>query len=92
MNIHFVVAVIAYFILLVLTYGAIILKDRDDEEGEEIIVLAFNKAYVILAFGLLVVYSLFLLPHITLDYQTTSYLILVSKFIPYVPLESVYMF
>jgi hypothetical protein len=81
MNIHIAVAIIAYLIILVLAYGAIIMNKRDYEKSEELIVLAFNNAFSILAFGVLVIYGLFMLPHITLDYQTTSYLILASKFL-----------
>ena len=81
MNILYAVVGLTYLIILVLAYGITILTKMDEEKSEEIINKAFNNAFSILAFGLLVVYSLFVLPHITLDNQTTSYLILASKFI-----------
>lgn len=81
MNIHYAVIGLTYFIILVIAYAVIIFTNSEEEKSELILDKAFKNAYSILAFGLLVVYGLFLLPHITLDYQTTSYLILASKFI-----------
>lgn len=86
MSIHLAVAGLAYLLILVLAYIITIFINLEEAESEKIITKAFNNAYLILAFGLLVVYSLFILPHITLDHQTTSYLILVSKFISVVTL------
>jgi hypothetical protein len=81
MSIHFAVVGLTYIIILVVTYVCVIFVNVEEEKSVKIIDKAFNNAFSILAFGLLVVYSLFILPHITLDYQTTSYLILASKFI-----------
>ncbi|WP_342429387.1 hypothetical protein [Neobacillus sp. FSL H8-0543] len=81
MNILYAVVALTYIMILVLAYGITILTKMDEEKSEKIINKAFNNAFSILAFGLLIVYSLFVLPHITLDNQTTSYLILASKFI-----------
>ncbi|WP_071396545.1 hypothetical protein [Bacillus tuaregi] len=81
MNIEVVVVAIAYFILLVFTYAVSILKNQEDQKGQEIINKSFDHAYIILVFGLVIVYFLVLLPHITIDSQTTSYLLLASKFI-----------
>ncbi|MCM3768071.1 hypothetical protein [Neobacillus niacini] len=81
MSIQLAIAGLTYFIILVLAYTIIIFTNLGEEKSEEIIKRAFNNAYSILAFGLLVIYALIVLPHITVDYQTTSYLILASKFI-----------
>jgi hypothetical protein len=81
MNILYAVIVLTYVMFLVLAYGIILFTKLEEKKSEEIINKAFNNAYSILAFSLLVVYSLFVLPHIPLDYQTTSYLILASKFL-----------
>jgi len=81
MSINFVVAVLTYFMILVTAYIIVIFTNYKEETSEEIIVRAYNHAFVILAFGLFVVYTLIILPHITLDDQLASYLILISKFI-----------
>lgn len=81
MSIHFAIAGLTYFMLLVSAYEIIIFTNFEEEKSEKIINRAFKNAFFTLAFGLLVVYTLLILPHITLDYQTTSYLILASKFI-----------
>lgn len=81
MTINYAVIGLTYLIILVITYAATILTNTEEKKSEVIIDKAFKNAYSILAFGLLVVYGLFQLPHITLDYQTTSYLILASKYI-----------
>jgi hypothetical protein len=81
MNIHYAVIGLTYLIILVIAYAVSISTNSEEEKSEVIIDKAFKNAFSILAFGLLVVYGLFLIPHITLDHQTTSYLILASKFI-----------
>ena len=81
MNIYFAVVALSYIMILIMAYGITIFTKLEKEKSEEIINKAFNNAYSILAFGLLIVYSLFMLPHIPLSYQTTSYLILASKYI-----------
>ncbi|MEH7176889.1 hypothetical protein [Neobacillus vireti] len=93
MNIHYAVIGLAYLIILVIAYAVIIFTNSEEEKSEVIIDKAFKNAYSILAFGLLVVYGLFLFPHITLDNQTTSYLILTSKYISVFTLgASLYVF
>jgi len=83
MNIDVSVAVItiAYFIILVFTYAVTVLRSSEDVKGQEIINKAFDHAYMILMFGLVIVYFLVIFPHIPIDSQTTSYLLLASKFI-----------
>jgi hypothetical protein len=81
MNIHYAVIGLTYLIILVIAYAVSISTNSEEEKSEVIIDKAFKNAFSILAFGLLVVYGLFLIPHITLDHQTTSYLILASKYI-----------
>ncbi|MDQ0974023.1 hypothetical protein QFZ31_003901 [Neobacillus niacini] len=81
MNIVYAVIGLTYLIILVIGYAVIIFSNSEEEKSEVIIDKAFKNAFSILAFGLLVVYGLFLIPHITLDNQTTSYLILASKYI-----------
>jgi hypothetical protein len=81
MNIQLAVVGLTYIIILVMAFACVIFVSVEEEKSVMIIDKAFNNAFSILAFGLLVVYSLFILPPITLDYQTTSYLILASKFL-----------
>lgn len=81
MDIHYLIAALFYLLLLVLAYEIIVFTNLKEEESEKIISKAFNYAYSILIFGLLIVYALLILPHITLDYETTTYLILASKFV-----------
>jgi hypothetical protein len=81
MNIHYAVIGLTYLIILVIAYAVSISTNSEEEKSKVIIDKAFKNAFSILAFGLLVVYGLFLIPHITLDNQITSYLILASKFI-----------
>jgi len=86
MSIYIAVAALTYLILLVLAYVAIIVTSVEEEKSETIINKAYKNAYSILAFGLLVVYILFRLPHITIDYHTTSYLIIASKYLSVITL------
>jgi hypothetical protein len=79
MVIQYVVLALTYLLLLVLAYQVIIFMN--DEKSEEIISVAFNHAYTILFFGLLVVYSMVQHPYTDFDHQTTSFLILGSKLI-----------
>jgi hypothetical protein len=81
MNIYFAVVALSYIMILILAYGITIFTKLEKKKSEEIINKAFTNAYSILAFGLLIVYTLFMLPHIPLSHQTTSYLILASKYI-----------
>lgn len=81
MVIHLVVTALIYIMLLVLAYEAMIFNNISEEKSEEIITLSFKRAYTILLFGLLVVYSMVKHPYTDYDHQTTSFLILGSKFI-----------
>ncbi|WP_394236874.1 hypothetical protein [Niallia oryzisoli] len=81
MSIDVAVITVAYFIIVVLTYVISVLKGSKDERGQEIINKAFNHAYIALILGLVFIYLLVILPHIPIDSQTTSYLLLASKFI-----------
>jgi len=80
MNIYLAVAALTYIMILILAYGVIIFTKLEETKSEKIINKAFSNAYSILAFGLLIVYALFLLPHITVSNQTISYLLLISKY------------
>jgi hypothetical protein len=81
MGIELAIIFLTYVTILVMSYMVIIcLKDKD-ERGFRIINQAYQNAYSILLFSILVVIALIKLPHITLNNQTTSYLILSSKFI-----------
>ncbi|KAF0817601.1 MULTISPECIES: hypothetical protein [unclassified Cytobacillus] len=81
MNIFFAVTVLIYTMLLIFTYGFAILTDFQEDKGEEIFDRAFKNAYVILLFGLLIIYTLIQHPHIPMDSGKTSYLLLASKFL-----------
>jgi hypothetical protein len=81
MGIELAIILLTYVTILVMSYMVIIcLKDKD-ERGIKIINQAYQNAYSILLFSILVVIALIKLPHITLNNQTTGYLILASKFI-----------
>ncbi|OMF63339.1 hypothetical protein BK139_01370 [Paenibacillus sp. FSL R5-0490] len=81
MNIFFAVTVLIYTMLLIITYGFAILTKFKEDKGEEIFNRAFINAYVILLFGLLIIYTLIQHPHVPLDSGKTSYLLLSSKFL-----------
>lgn len=81
MVIHFVVIALTYLMLIVLAYEVMIFITADEEKSKEIINVAFNRAYTILYFGLLVVYSMVKHPYTDFDHQTTSFLILGSKIV-----------
>ncbi|OIU70482.1 hypothetical protein BHE18_12285 [Rossellomorea aquimaris] len=81
MVMHFAITALIYILLLVLTYEAIILNNSSTDKSIEIITLSFNRAYTILLFGLLIVYGMVKHPYTDFDHQTTSFLILGSKFI-----------
>jgi hypothetical protein len=86
MGIELAIILLTYVTILVMSYMVIIcLKDKD-ERGIRIINRAYQNAYSILLFSILVVIALIKLPHITLTNQTTSYLILTSKFISVITL------
>lgn len=81
MSIQVAMGVLIYFIVLILAYVIIIFTNEDAEKSSKIINKAFQIAYSVLFFGFLVIYTLIIIPHITLEFQTTTYLILTSKFI-----------
>jgi hypothetical protein len=81
MGITLAVTILAYLMLIVLAYETVIYLNLEEKKSEEIITKAFTYALSILAFGLLIVYILLILPPIYIDHQTTSYLILASKFV-----------
>ncbi|WP_102347518.1 hypothetical protein [Bacillus sp. Marseille-P3661] len=79
MNIHIAIAGLVYLLLLVIAYEITIFTNLEKEKSEEIISRAYNYAYGVLIFGLLIVYILLMLP-LTIDYQVASSLIIASKF------------
>ncbi|EKN70677.1 hypothetical protein BABA_04519 [Neobacillus bataviensis LMG 21833] len=82
MNIGIAIVLLTYVTILVLSYAIIIfIQENDDDKGNMIINKAYQYYYSILIFSILIVLGLIKLPHITLDSQTTSYLIIASKFI-----------
>jgi hypothetical protein len=81
MSVELAVVSLTYIIILVVCYVLITVSDRKDEKVILIINKAYQFAYSILLFGFLIVCLLIKLPHITLDTQTTSFLILACKLI-----------
>jgi hypothetical protein len=84
---------LTYILLLVMSYQFFIfINEKDDKRSCIIITKSYQNAYSILLFGILVVYALVVFPHIHLDSQTISYLVLASKFISIVTLAgSIYL-
>jgi ABC-type Na+ efflux pump permease subunit len=78
-GIQFAVVGLSYFMLVVITYGITIFLNMDEGKSEEIINKSYQYAYIILASGLLIVYFLLIVPHITFDHEVASYLILGCK-------------
>ncbi|MCM3719500.1 hypothetical protein [Fictibacillus phosphorivorans] len=81
MFIHYVVAALVYILLLVFAYAVMIFINMGEDKSEKIITSSFYRAYTVLLFGMLLVYTIVIHPHTDLDHQTTSLLILISKFI-----------
>jgi len=81
MSIGIAIVLLTYVTILVLSYAIIVFTQENDEHGSRIINKAYQYYYSILLFSIFVVLGLIKLPHITLDSQTTSYLIIASKFI-----------
>jgi hypothetical protein len=81
MGIEIAIIILAYVTILVMSYMIIICMKEKNERGIRIINQAYQNAFSIFLFSLLVVIALIKLPQITLTNQTTSYLILISKFI-----------
>jgi hypothetical protein len=81
MGIELAIILLTYITILVMSYMIIICMKDKDERGIRIVNQAYQNAFSILLFSILVVIALIKLPHITLNNQTTSYLILISKFI-----------
>jgi hypothetical protein len=84
---------LTYILLLVMSYQFFIfINEKDDKRSCIIITKSYQYAYSILLFGILVIYALVVLPHIHLDSQTISYLVLASKFMSMVTLAgSIYL-
>ncbi|WP_147532806.1 hypothetical protein [Bacillus marasmi] len=72
---------LTYFFVLVMGYLYTVYNNENKEKSQMIINKAYQYAYSILLFGILIVLALVFLPHITLDPLTTSYLILACKFV-----------
>jgi hypothetical protein len=85
-GIELAIALLTYFLLVVMAYLVFVLSSEKEERGSLIINQAYNYAFAILSFGILVVIALVKLPNVTLDNQTTNYLILASKFISVITL------
>ncbi|MFF2448265.1 hypothetical protein ACFVSW_14290 [Neobacillus sp. NPDC058068] len=81
MSIGIVIVLLTYVTILVLSYAILVFTQENDDKGSMIINKAYQYYYSILLFSILVVLALIILPHITLDSQTTSYLFIASKFI-----------
>lgn len=81
MNIGIAIVLLTYVTILVLSYAIFIFIQENDDKGSMIINKAYQYYYSILLFSILIVIGLIKLPHITLDSQITSYLIIASKFI-----------
>lgn len=81
MSIALAVVLLTYFFLLVMAYVFVKIPKDHNEKDFMIINKSFYFAYSILGFALLVVITLVKLPHIPTDVETTSYLLLISKFI-----------
>ncbi|WHY87177.1 hypothetical protein QNH39_04775 [Neobacillus novalis] len=81
MSIGIAIVLLTYVTILVLSYAILVFTQENDDKGRMIINKAYQYYYSILLISILVVLCLIKLPHITLDFQTTSYLIIASKFI-----------
>lgn len=93
MSIGLAILGLTYFFILVMAYVFVIYCNEKEENRSLIINKAYQYAYSILFFSIFIVLTLVFLPHITLDNQTASYLILASKFFSVVTLAvSIYFF
>lgn len=81
MSIGIAIVLLTYVTILVLSYAILVFTQENDDKGSMIINKAYQYYYSILLISILVVLGLIILPHINLDSQTTSYLIIASKFI-----------
>lgn len=81
MSIGIAIVLLTYVTILVLSYAILVFTQENDDKGSMIINKAYQYYYSILLCSILVVLGLIILPHIHLDSQTTSYLIIASKFI-----------
>jgi hypothetical protein len=79
---------LTYLFIFVMAYVFMVYSTENTDRSDVILNKAFQYAYNILLFGLLVVLALVFLPHISLDTQMTSYLILACKFISILTLAS----
>lgn len=81
MGINVMIVILMYLLVLVFSYKVVILINSKDDKAEKIVNKAFENAFFILCYCLLIVYTLIVLPHIVLDFQTTAFLLLISKYI-----------
>lgn len=79
--INFLIVLLTYLMVLVISYEVIILHRSRNGNGEKIVNKALDYAFFILGFSLLIVYSLVVLPHIIIDQITIAYLLLICKYI-----------
>ncbi|GIN37069.1 MULTISPECIES: hypothetical protein [Heyndrickxia] len=81
MGIWLAIILLTYVLILVMSYVTITYLNENKEQSCKIINQAFYNAFNVLCFSILTVLIFVELPHITVDTQTTSYLILASKFL-----------
>jgi len=81
MSIELAIVALTYISILVVSYVIITFAAQTNKNDEMNINRAYHYAYSTLLFGFLIIWFLIELPHITLDTQTTNYLILACKLI-----------
>ncbi|CAG7657616.1 hypothetical protein ACFQI7_34880 [Paenibacillus allorhizosphaerae] len=86
MGIELAIVLLTYVLLVVMAYLVFVFTSDKEKRGIIIINRAYNYAYSALSFGVLVIFALIKMPNVTLDKQTTNYLILACKFISVITL------
>jgi hypothetical protein len=84
--INFLIVLLTYLMILVLSYEVVILFRSRNGNAEKIVNKALDYAFFILGYGLLIVYTLVVIPHIILDEITIAYLLLICKYISVITL------
>ena len=84
--INFLIVLLTYLLMLVMSYEVVVLYGSKNENGEKIVNKALDYAFFILGFCLLIVYTLIVLPHILIDETTIAILLLVCKYISVITL------
>jgi hypothetical protein len=84
--INFLIVLLTYLMILVLCYEVVVLQRSRNGNAERIVNKSLDYAFFILGFGLLIVYTLVVLPHIILDEITIAYLLLICKYISVITL------